>query len=388
MQCSHFHRLSAKLPSVWGFMRTFSSTNKQDATNNYHSEKIIVYGNSDVSQVNRRSVTVPNQHVIQFQLSSTLSARLDVAIASHFRVSGTAISDNAQSPIIGNCHKSTDSHMGASPLKDQRFRGRQGRQHHRATKSDSLREPSFSASTPSHVMQKNISEDSRRKLYERRRAERQRLHESEFDQNNRHKSEIDCAMEANIDEDEEEIFAVQSKFASSAPISVNNNDFDYHVNVTAALASRQRVSQLIENRMVSVNGSTVISKSHTLAEGVHSICVSLPFGSTDPYVSSSSAFPFPILYEDESLLVICKPPGIVVHPTPHVHDSDVPSVVSRLLQQGFLLPASQSAIHRFKVVYELILSFFFCRFLSFDSCSFLDIFIVHNFCSIFFTEQV
>lgn len=296
--------------------------------------------------------------MIEFHHSSSLNTRLDAAIVSHFRLSGTPtfIPDNQQSSDTFGTRKTPESAaavtLDAGPIKGQRFRGREGRQQHTAVRSQPEEQVcNFSALMPPHLMQKFTSEESRRKLYERRRAERQRLHDAEFEQSSRHNSGIDCGLDVSFEDDGEEFCAVGSALASLASISVNSNDFDYHVNVTAALASRQRVSQLIESGMVSVNGSTVLSKSHILSGGVHAICISLSPGSRGPRVSSSSTFPFPILYEDESLLVICKPSGIVVHPTPSVHDAEMPSVVSCLLQQGFLLPASQSAIHRFNHLY-------------------------------------
>ena len=331
-------------------MCRFRCRNIIDNSGGYSKGKCFSSGKAIFSRNATSAASAPNQHQIQFQLSSTMSARLDVAIVSHFRFSGSAIPESQQLLPSGNrCHSQdpVEVTLGAVPLKGQRFRGRQGRQQHSAMISGTLQVPTFSALTQPRLMQKGALEESRRKLYELRRAERQRLDEAEFDRNKRLNSDIDGSMvDAFADEDDEEGCAVRPNFSSSASISVNNDDFDYHVNVTASLASRQRVGQLIENGMVSVNGSTVTSKSHILAEGIHAVCVTLPLGSMDRHVSDSSAFPFPILYEDDALLVICKPSGIVVHPTPSVHDAEMPSVVSRLLQHGFLLPASQSAIHR------------------------------------------
>jgi hypothetical protein len=332
-------------------MCRFRCRNIMDNSGGYSKGKCFSSGKAVFSRNATSAASAPNQHQIQFQLSSTMSARLDVAIVSHFRFSGSANPEHQQLvPSDSRCHHSqvpVEVTLDAVPLKGQRFRGRQGRQQHSAMISGTLQVPTFSALTQPRLMQKGALEDSRRKLYELRRAERQRLDEAEFDRNNRLNSDIDGSMvDAFADEDDGEGCAVRPNFSSSASISVNSNDFEYHVNVAASLASRQRVGQLIENGMVSVNGSTLTSKSHILTEGTHAVCVTLPLGSMERHISDSSDFPFPILYEDDALLVICKPSGIVVHPTPSVHDAEMPSVVSRLLQHGFLLPASQSAIHR------------------------------------------
>jgi hypothetical protein len=301
-----------------------------------------------------------NQHLIKFQLSSISPSRLDVAIVSHFRIPDTSKSESSQSPTSAPRRAPEAAARDAAlPVavasKVRPPRGREGRQQHSASNSalQASPAPPLSSTTPP----KSNIENSRRKAYELRRAERQRVTEAAFNPG------ADAVRESHIDggtvqdfavDDDEE--CVQPSLAPASAISVNHDDFEHHMNVTACLASRERVSQLIENGMVSLNGSPVLSKSHVLAEGAHSVAVALPFGArTPPQLSKCGACPFPVLYEDDTMLVICKPPGILVHPASSVHDASAPSVVSTLLEHGFSLPASQSAIHRLHTPYSSIL---------------------------------
>jgi hypothetical protein len=327
----------------------------------------IKHGNVVNSPSATSSSSAPTQHLIQFEVSVKASSRLDLAIVSRFRLPGISERESPKSPSGDMCRAPAER-LQAAPCtvpKGRPPRGREGRQQHIAQSKalESLQVPIFSAlKQPNSFMTKGSHpnpnpmtngplDESRRKRYELRRAERQRLNDAEFDTQDAHavtghKSEISDGNVEDFAADDEDLSSTASSFTPSATVSVNCNDFDYHMNVTASLASRQRVSQLIENGMVSVNDSLVISKSHVLAEGLHAVTVSLPFAASNRPVASPASFPFPVLYEDDALLVICKPAGIVVHPTPSVHDAGTPSVVSRLLELGFLLPASQSAIHR------------------------------------------
>jgi hypothetical protein len=295
-----------------------------------------------------------NQHLIQFQLSSISSTRLDVAIVSHFRTPDTSKSESSQLPTSAHRRATASAAREAAlsvavPSKVRPPRGREGRQQHSA----SALQASPSPPPSSFTLPKNNVESSRRKLYELRRAGRQRATEAALSPDAARDSHINGAtvQDVAVDEDEE---CMQPSLASVTPITVNCSDFEYHMNVTASLASRERVSQLIENGMVSLNGSRVLSKSLVLAAGSHSLSVALPFGAQGhtPQANNCSACPFPVLYEDDTILVICKPPGILVHPASSVHDATTPSVVSRLLEHGFSLPASQSAIHRFHHTYK------------------------------------
>ncbi len=77
--------------------------------------------------------------------------------------------------------------------------------------------------------------------------------------------------------------------------------------------SRSYAVKLIEKGMASVNGSVVRSKKHALAQG-DTVVIDLP----EPEVLDvlPEDIPLEIVYEDEDVLVVNKPRGMVVHPGP------------------------------------------------------------------------
>ena len=77
--------------------------------------------------------------------------------------------------------------------------------------------------------------------------------------------------------------------------------------------SRNRVQQLIEQGAVSVNGEVCDRKKELVTVGDH-IILTVP--ETQPYELTPEDIPLDILYEDDQLLIVNKPAGIVVHPAP------------------------------------------------------------------------
>lgn len=77
--------------------------------------------------------------------------------------------------------------------------------------------------------------------------------------------------------------------------------------------SRSYAVKLIEKGCVSVNGAAVLSKKRTVAAG-DEIAISMP----EPEVLDVTAenIPLDIVYEDDDVLVVNKPRGMVVHPGP------------------------------------------------------------------------
>lgn len=75
--------------------------------------------------------------------------------------------------------------------------------------------------------------------------------------------------------------------------------------------SRSRVQALIKDGQVLVNGATVLEVKRKLAEG-DGIVLSMP--DAEPAEPEGEDIPLSILYEDEDLIVIDKPAGLVVHP--------------------------------------------------------------------------
>jgi 23S rRNA pseudouridine1911/1915/1917 synthase len=77
--------------------------------------------------------------------------------------------------------------------------------------------------------------------------------------------------------------------------------------------SRSRVQKLIEQGQVQVNGQVCTSQKVMLQPG-DQILVTIP--AAKPLDLAAEAIPLDILYEDEHLLIINKPVGLVVHPAP------------------------------------------------------------------------
>ena len=76
--------------------------------------------------------------------------------------------------------------------------------------------------------------------------------------------------------------------------------------------SRSVASQLIENRAVTVDGRVVAQRSFRVATGMQ-----IAFHGTvetEVVMLADPDVPFDVLYSDDDIVVINKPPGVVVHP--------------------------------------------------------------------------
>jgi 23S rRNA pseudouridine1911/1915/1917 synthase len=123
--------------------------------------------------------------------------------------------------------------------------------------------------------------------------------------------------------------------------------------------SRAAAQRLIDGGRVTVNGEPR-PKRHVLAGG-ETVAVAEPEPGAEPPAVTPA--PFAVAYEDEHLLVIDKPPGVVVHPA-HGHrqgtlvqalagrvaggdDPDRPGIVHRLDRDtsGLLVVARSEAAH-------------------------------------------
>jgi 23S rRNA pseudouridine1911/1915/1917 synthase len=80
-----------------------------------------------------------------------------------------------------------------------------------------------------------------------------------------------------------------------------------------AAPSRAAAGRLIDSGAVTVGGRTR-PKSHRLAEGDSVAVVRV-----EERPEASGDVPFEVVFEDEHLLVIDKPPGVVIHPAPGHH---------------------------------------------------------------------
>lgn len=77
--------------------------------------------------------------------------------------------------------------------------------------------------------------------------------------------------------------------------------------------SRSRIQQLIEQGNVQVNGKICSSKKAAIQPGDR-ILLEIP--AVQPLNLQPENIPLDVLYEDDSLLIINKPAGLVVHPAP------------------------------------------------------------------------
>nr|WP_199306879.1 RluA family pseudouridine synthase [Anabaena sphaerica] len=77
--------------------------------------------------------------------------------------------------------------------------------------------------------------------------------------------------------------------------------------------SRSRVQQLIEQGHVQLNDQVCTSKKINLKAGDR---ISLEIPAVQPLELVAEDIPLDILYEDEQLLILNKPAGLVVHPAP------------------------------------------------------------------------
>lgn len=77
--------------------------------------------------------------------------------------------------------------------------------------------------------------------------------------------------------------------------------------------SRSRIQKLIESGHITLNGKVCNSKKISLVNGDH-LEVTIPTPTKLDLIAEN--IPLDILYEDEELIIINKPPGLVVHPAP------------------------------------------------------------------------
>ncbi|PMB43798.1 RluA family pseudouridine synthase [Fischerella thermalis CCMEE 5330] len=77
--------------------------------------------------------------------------------------------------------------------------------------------------------------------------------------------------------------------------------------------SRSRIQQLIEQGQVQLNGKVCTSKKTSVKRGDR---ISLEILPAEPLELTPQDIPLDILYEDDQLLILNKPAGLVVHPAP------------------------------------------------------------------------
>ena len=95
--------------------------------------------------------------------------------------------------------------------------------------------------------------------------------------------------------------------------------------------SRNQVEKLVKDGLVSVNDKMIIKSSFKISEGD---TISYTFKEAEKRVVPPVDFDIEILYEDDYLMVVNKPSGLVVHPAPSVKE---PTLVDWLIHKGISL---------------------------------------------------
>lgn len=93
----------------------------------------------------------------------------------------------------------------------------------------------------------------------------------------------------------------------------NSDRLDRYLSQKLSDLSRSRIQQLIEQGHVQVNDQICTSKKVNLKIGDR---ISLEIPAIEPLQLIAADIPLDILYEDEELIILNKPAGLVVHPAP------------------------------------------------------------------------
>ena len=99
----------------------------------------------------------------------------------------------------------------------------------------------------------------------------------------------------------------------SLKVAENSLRLDSYLAQNLSDLSRSRVQQLIEQGHVKLNGDICKSKKNTVKQGD---AITLEIPTAEPLELQPENIPLDILYEDEQILILNKPAGLVVHPAP------------------------------------------------------------------------
>ena len=100
----------------------------------------------------------------------------------------------------------------------------------------------------------------------------------------------------------------------------NNLRVDVFVNKKESSLSRTRIKNLILNKKLKLNGKVINSPSHKVSNGDK---INLEIPEPKKALLKSFDFKLNIIYEDDDLLVINKPAGIIMHPGAGNYDNTV-----------------------------------------------------------------
>ena len=110
--------------------------------------------------------------------------------------------------------------------------------------------------------------------------------------------------------------------------------------------SRNQIEKLIKEGLVEVGGKVVTKSSVKVAEGES---VAYRFKEAEKREVGEIDFDVEVLYEDEFMMVINKPSGLVVHPAPSVKE---PTLVDWLIRRGVSL-STVSGEERHGIVHRI-----------------------------------
>ena len=110
--------------------------------------------------------------------------------------------------------------------------------------------------------------------------------------------------------------------------------------------SRNQVEQLIKKGHVKINQKEAKKGGIKLIPGD---IIEINYPKPEKKETKKAEFDVPILYEDEDLLVINKPPGVVVHPAPSYKEA---TLVDWLKQKGYSL-STLAGEERFGIVHRI-----------------------------------
>ncbi|HYG61832.1 MAG TPA: RluA family pseudouridine synthase, partial [Thermoanaerobaculia bacterium] len=108
--------------------------------------------------------------------------------------------------------------------------------------------------------------------------------------------------------------------------------------------SRTRIQEWIADGMVRVNGAPARRASERLAAG-DEVEIDLPPPPPRPEMAAQE-IPLSILYKDEHLVAVDKPPGLVVHPTYGHHDGTLLNALLWHLRQDGKEPGTLGPVSR------------------------------------------
>lgn len=110
----------------------------------------------------------------------------------------------------------------------------------------------------------------------------------------------------------------------SLTVEENSLRLDSYLSQNLSDLSRSRIQQLIEQGHVKLNGEICKSKKSTVKQGD---AITLEIPAAEPLELKPENIPLDILYEDEQILILNKPAGLVVHPAPGHPDGTLVNAV-------------------------------------------------------------